>query len=60
MYNNYGMKASDLIKCLLELIEKHGDQKVISGGSDYPESVTGVSYQNDNNDPYIPKGTFYL
>lgn len=54
------MKASDLIKCLLELIEKHGDQKVISGGSDYPEPITGVKYQNDDHDPYIPKGNFYL
>lgn len=55
-----GLKASELIQKIQKLIEEHGDREVISGGTDYPEGVRGVSYQQKDNDPYIPKGSFYI
>ncbi|TSP14052.1 hypothetical protein [Cupriavidus campinensis] len=55
-----GIKASELIKQLQDLIEEHGDREVIIGGGDYPEPCRSVSFQTKRHDPYIPEGTFYL
>lgn len=53
-----GIKASELIKKLQEQIDRHGDREVIVGGGDYPEGCSGVIFQRDDNNPYVPKGTF--
>lgn len=54
-----GIKASELVKQLQQLIEEHGDQQVFAGGGDYPGGVGGVDVQRDRN-PYVPKGVFYI
>lgn len=56
---DYGMKASELVKILEKRIEKHGDQYVFSGGTDYPEGVDGVRVKK-NGDGYIPTGAFIV
>ena len=56
-----GLKASEIIQKLQELIKEHGDQTVFSGGTDYPAAVREVYVQNsDRHDPYIPKGSFVV
>lgn len=61
MYGVYGIKASELIKQLQEMIDKHGDCVCISGGTDYPEGVSGVRYiTKDKADGYIPANTFRI
>lgn len=59
MYIPSGIKASELIKLLEKMIEKHGDREVYSGGTDYPEGVENVYYEKKGN-AYVPKGSFYL
>ena len=54
-----GIKASELIEKLQKLIEKHGDKEVYAGGTDYPDGVTGVSY-NSTERPYHPAKTFTI
>lgn len=54
-----GIKASQLVKKLQDLIKAHGDQEVIAGGDDYPRGVVGARLQKKDN-PYVPKGTFYI
>jgi hypothetical protein len=54
-----GMKATELIKALEEMIAKHGDLRVYSGGGDYPEGVHGVYYRKDG-DAYIPNNSFIV
>lgn len=54
-----GMKASELIKDLERNIEKHGDQYVFSGGTDYPEGVGGVRIKKKG-DGYVPTGAFQI
>lgn len=54
-----GKKASELIKDLQKMIESHGDREVYSGGTDYPEGVSGVSVR-ERGDGYIPKGAFVI
>lgn len=55
----HGLKASELIKVLEQKIEKHGDQYVFSGGTDYPEGVGGIRVKK-NGDGYVPTGAFQL
>ena len=55
-----GLKASELVKILQRMIEKHGDQYVFAGGADYPEAVETVSFQKDSSNPYVPKNAFKL
>lgn len=54
-----GIKASELIKVLERLIEKHGDLQVFSGGTDYPEGVESVWYKERGNS-YIPSNSFFI
>jgi hypothetical protein len=54
-----GMRASELIKLLEKKIKEHGDCKVYSGGTDYPEGVEGVRYEKKGN-AYVPKNSFYI
>lgn len=54
-----GIKASELIAQLQELVKEHGDRPVYSGGTDYPAGVENVSYWAKG-DSYIPKGAFYI
>lgn len=56
----YGLKASEVIRELQELIDEHGDQYVFGGCSDYPQGVEGAAKQEKHNNPYIPFGTFFL
>lgn len=54
-----GILASELIAALQELIRQHGDKQVYSGGTDYPEGVTGVSYTpKGKGDGYTPSDSF--
>lgn len=57
---NGRIKASELIKKLKEMLDKHGDREVIIGGTDYPEGCSGVILQKDDNNPYVPKGSFKI
>ncbi len=52
------MKASELIKALKELIKKHGDQEVFSGGEDYPGKVDAVTVAKG--DAYTAKDAFKI
>lgn len=54
-----GIKASELIKILQKNIEKYGDLECYSGGTDYPEGVSGVGRETTGNG-YIPKNTFVI
>ena len=54
-----GMKASELIKELEKMIEKHGDREVFSGGTDYPEGVGVVRYVRKG-DGYCKARSFYI
>lgn len=54
-----GVPASELVKQLAELIERHGDREVFCGGGDYPAGVGGVSLETKG-DAYIPRGVFYV
>lgn len=54
------MKASELIKEIEKMIKEHGDQRVYSGGTDYPEEVEGIQLNEREHDGYLPKGTFYI
>ena len=54
-----GIKASELIKKLQSMIDKHGDCECFSGGTDYPEGVNGVRIEDYGNG-YIPKGAFKI
>ena len=51
------MKASALIKVLKEMIKKHGDKEVYSGGEEYPGEVERVRFV-ERGDGYIPSGSF--
>lgn len=55
-----GIKASELIKKLKDMIDKHGDREVIVNGGDCPEPCSGVILQKDDNNPYVPKGMFKI
>jgi hypothetical protein len=55
-----GIKASQLIKKLQQLVKSHGDQEVIAGGDEYPRGVIGARLQTEDRNPYVPKGTFYI
>lgn len=55
----HGIKASELIKKLEEMIKAHGDREVYSGGTDYPEGVAGV-YFNKESQPYYPERSFII
>lgn len=51
--------ASELIARLQEVIKKHGDLIVFSGGQDYPEGVHGVSYCSEG-DAYVLPNSFVV
>lgn len=56
-----GMKASELIRILQEQIKEHGDCGVYSGGADYPDGVSHVSYiEPDKGNGYVPGNTFWI
>lgn len=56
-----GMKASQLIQRLKNLMEKHGDRPVSHGGGDYPEGVEGVTWIASNKgDGYVPGNSFKI
>jgi hypothetical protein len=59
MINTGELKASDLIKKLEKMIKQHGDRYVFSGGSDYPEAVSGVWIEERGNG-YVPAGCFKI
>jgi hypothetical protein len=40
-----GIKASELIEILAKLVLLHGDRPCFSGGTDYPEGVSGAYYK---------------
>lgn len=55
------MKASEVIKQLKWLISKHGDQKVVAGGTDYPSEVSGIGYTPpEKADGYNPANSFHI
>ena len=54
-----GILASELILKLADAIREHGDHPVSSGGGDYPEGVSGVTY-HVKGDGYIPANSFYI
>lgn len=53
MYIRTGLKASELIKKLEDIIRFRGDVECYAGGTDYPEGVKGAWY-NEVGDSYIP------
>lgn len=53
MYIRTGLKASELIKKLEDIIRFRGDFACYAGGTDYPEGITVVRY-NEQGDGYIP------
>lgn len=59
MYSPNGIRASELVSILVELIDQHGDCRVIVGGGDYPDDCTGVRY-NRTSQPYYPADTFIV
>jgi hypothetical protein len=59
MYGANGLRASELAAQLAELIEQHGDCRVIVGGGDYPEGCQGV-YYNATERAYYPEDTFVV
>lgn len=61
MFGCDGIMASELIRQLQELIDQHGDQQVIAGGTDYPDGVGCVEYVDERKaDGYKPLGTFHI
>ncbi len=54
-----GIKATELIKILQQMINKHGDKTVYYGGNDYPEGVNSISYRpKHKGDGYVPGDSF--
>jgi hypothetical protein len=59
MFLSSGIKASELVAHLQQLIKEHGDLQVYAGGGDYPEGVTGVAFVTPKRgDSYVPGNTF--
>lgn len=54
------MKASELIKELLKLVEQYGDRRVYAGGGDYPGEVDHIAVVKGNGDGYVPGGVFKI
>jgi hypothetical protein len=55
-----GIKASELIKNLQDLIKEKGDLEVFSGGNDFPTGVSHAFHVKDDRDVYVPKDSFYI
>lgn len=54
-----GIRASELIAKLKDMMKKHGDQQCFAGGTDYPAGVVGVVYRPQHKgDGYIPGDSF--
>ena len=54
-----GLKASQLIKDLKDLINQYGDREVFHGGGDYPSGVDGV-YFSPECDGYVKSNSFKI
>jgi len=54
-----GIRASELIKQLKQLIKQHGDKEVFAGGEDYPNGVRGVVFEQTG-DSYTPSDSFRI
>ena len=59
LFGPTGLRASELAAQLAELIEIHGDCRVIVSSGDYPDDCSGV-YYNDRELPYYPEDTFVV
>lgn len=56
-----GIKASELIKILKELIELYGDLQVFTSGRDYPSGVDEAFYvKPESGNAYIPGNSFLV
>jgi hypothetical protein len=57
VYGLRGLKASELIRKLERLIERHGDLIVVhhTGDEGYPEGIQGVSFQKADDRVYDVK-----
>jgi hypothetical protein len=54
-----GIKASELIVLLQDIMRKHGDREIFSGGADYPAGVRCITVEKIGNG-YVPKGAFFI
>ena len=54
MFTPNGLRASELAAQLAELIEEHGDCRVVANnyGRDEPYDVDGIAYQAEDNGYY--------
>lgn len=59
LYGATGLRASELAAALVELIDRHGDCRVMVSGGDYPDDCAGVRY-NRTEQPYYPADTFIV
>lgn len=59
MYSPHGIRASELAAILVELIEEHGDCRVMVAGGEYPEDCNGA-YYNTKDDGYYHRDTFVV
>lgn len=55
-----GIKASELIKQLQDMINKNGDREIWKRSSDYPEGVTQVEFRTKEDDGYYPTKVFVI
>jgi hypothetical protein len=53
-----GIKATELIAKLQELVRQHGDREMWNGGADYPEPITQVTYRTAPDSGYLPTKVF--
>lgn len=61
MWGRDGIKASELIKKLEEMIDKYGDQEVWSRGGEYPEGINHIVFNSGNHkDSYVKADAFYI
>lgn len=59
MYSCNGVRASELAAQLAELIEQHGDCRVMVSGHEYPDDCNGVYYQATD-EAYYHADTFVV
>lgn len=63
MYSCNGIRASELAAALAELIEIHGDCRVMVSGGEYPDDCDGVRYvsaEEAENNGYYHADTFIV
>lgn len=61
MYDCNGIRASELAAALAEMIELHGDCRVMIDAGDYPDDCVGVRYIDETRaDGYYHADTFVV